>query len=130
MATNLKKIFLLILLACTALTLNGCRENPSEEKLYAKLLDHFERRGFTCILSEAEADRNVPIYNASAWRRLTVDEEDILVYFDESNRADYLLDGIDQTPYTYAGRMRLRFVLLYAGENESLLEALRALSAD
>ena len=127
---SLKKTALLVLILCAAFLLGGCKENPSEEQLYARMLSHFEQRGFACELSALEEDRAVPIYKASAWKKLTATGEEILVYFDESNRADYLLDGIDQTPYTYAGRMRLRLILLYAGENESLLEALRALPAD
>ena len=130
MVKIMKKTLLLILMLCAVAALNGCKGNPSEEQLYSKLLSHFARHGFTFTLSEIAEDRSVPIYHASAWRKLTADQEEVLVYFDESNRADYLLDGIDQTPYTYAGRMRLRFILLYEGENEALLEALRELPED
>ena len=70
-----KKTVLLILLLCAVLALNSCKENPSEEELYAKLLSHFEQRGFSCTLSGLPVDRNVPIYNASAWRTLTADGE-------------------------------------------------------
>jgi len=130
MVTICKKAGLWILLICMLAALNGCRQNPTEEELFAKLVDHFVSRGYTCRIEAVPEEQNVPIYKASAWRRLMLDDEEVLVYFDESNRADYLLDGIDQTPYTYAGRMRLRFLVLYEGQDPGVLDALAQLPAD
>ena len=50
--------------------------------------------------------------------------EEVLVYFDESNRADYLSGRVDAERYGLATRFGLRFVLVYGGEDEGVREAL------
>lgn len=125
-----KRMLLLIMLLALALCLSACKQNPSEEKLFAKLIAHFESYGYQCALSplaDGQPDREVPIYNASVWHSLMLDEEEVLVYFDESNRADFLSAPIDESIYGRVGRFGLRFVLVYPGEDEGVLQAFEAM---
>lgn len=118
------RVFLLALLC---LLLTGCRQNPSEEALFSPMIRYFEARGFTCELErleDAQPEREVPIYNASVWHRLLLSGEELLVYFDESNRADYLSEPIDESVWGTVARFGLRFVLVYPGENPDVTEAL------
>ena len=55
-----------------------------------------------------------------------VDDEEVLVYFDESNRADYLSEPIDET-YGHVARFGLRFVVVYPGMDEGVIEALESM---
>lgn len=125
-----RKWALFVLLALALCTLGGCKQNPTEEKLFSKLLNRFENAGYECALSkleETDPERNVPIYNASVWYSLMADSEEILVYFDESNRADYLSELIDGERYGYVARFGLRFVLVYQGEDAGVLEVMEGL---
>ena len=122
-----KKI--LLLLACLLL-LTGCKQNPTEEKLFAKLINHFTQQGYTCTLAplaDTQPERDVPIYKASAWHRLTAGTEEVLVYFDESNRADYLSAPIDESVYGHVARFGLRFVVVYPGEDPGIIRALETM---
>lgn len=122
-----KKCLLALVLLLTALCLCACKENPTGEELFGKLISHFASRGFSCALEPAEAERDVPIYNASVWYSLKLDGEEVLVYFDESNRADYLSTFVDEERYGRVARFGLRFVLVYPGQNAAVLEALDAM---
>lgn len=121
-----------ICLAALVLLCGGCKQNPSQERLYSKLLAHFEERGYACELAPlADAERDVPIDSASAWTSLWLDNEhEILVYFDESNRADYLSGRIDQDQYGLVTRFGLRFVLIYQGDDENVVKALEKIPND
>jgi len=127
MQQKTRKIALAALLLCVMALLCGCRQNPSEEKLYARMTEHFAKHGYTCSFAAAEADRDVPIYKASSWKKLMLSDEEVLVYFDESNRADYLVSGIDPAGYSFVGPFGLRFVLVYQGADSGVLEALNAM---
>ena len=116
------------MLAAMLVLLCACHENPSQEQLYSKLFAHFESYGFTCQLQPVEAERDVPIYKASAWQKLMLDGEEVLVYFDDSNRADYLSEPIDENVYGQVTRFGLRFVLVYPGNDARVLEAFEAIS--
>jgi len=125
-----KRFGLLWMLSLLMLCLCACRQNPSEEQLFSKLMTHFEERGYSCTLSrlsDTQPDRDVPIYKAEAWHRLMVDGEEVLVYFDESNRADYLSEPIDKSVYGHVSRFGLRFVIVYPGEDEGIIQALAAM---
>ena len=122
-----KKAMLLALLAAVLLTMCACHTNPPAERLYAKLFSHFENHGFTCGLRPVEEDRSVPIYRASAWQSLMLDGEEILLYFDDSNRADYLSGFVDQDVFGPVWRFGLRFVLVYGGQDPAVLDALNAI---
>ncbi len=130
MMKQIKRLMLLFMLAVLMLTLCACHENPSQEQLYSKLFAHFESHGFTCRLEPVAQDREVPIYKASAWQKLMLDEEEVLVYFDDSNRADYLSTFVNEDVFGPAWRFGLRFVLVYNGSDGQLLKALNAIQND
>ena len=122
-----KKCLLALMLVLTASCLCSCKENPTGDELFARLIGHFSARGFSCRLERAEDGRDVPIYNASVWYSLKLDGEEVLVYFDESNRADYLSAPIDREKYGFVTRYGLRFVLVYPGSDQRVLDALNAI---
>ena len=119
-----RKSILWLMLLLSLLLLCSCKENPSEEVLKARLIGHFEARGYTCSFEAAPLERSVPIYNASAWEVMHLGQEEVLVYFDESNRADYLADPIDESIYGKVARFGLRFVVVYSGADAGVLNAL------
>lgn len=124
-----KKCLLALVLLLAALCLCSCKENPSGEDLFEKLVAHFAGRGFTCALEPVETGRDVPIYNGSVWCSLKLNGEEVLVYFDESNRADYLSGFVDEERYGRVERFGLRFVLVYAGDDPAVHEALDAMDS-
>ena len=117
-----------LLAACLAL-ISACAANPPREELYQKLLGYFEGLGYVCELSPlADSGRDVPIAGPDAWDSLLLDgREEVLVYFDESNRADYLSGRVDESRYGLCTRFGLRFVLLYGGADEGVRRALEAI---
>ena len=127
MKKQTRKIKLILLLAAVMMLVCACHENPSTEELYSKLFAYFENHGFECEIQPVEAERSVPIYQASAWRRLLLNGEEVLLYFDDSNRADYLSGFVDEETFGPAWRFGLRFVLVYDGANARVLEALNAI---
>ncbi len=113
---------MLVLLAVSA-----CHENPSQEQLYSKLFAHFESFGLACELQPIEEEQPVPIYKAAAWQKLMLNGEEVLVYFDDSNRADYMSTFVDEETFGPAWRFGLRFVLVYGGNDPDVLDALNAI---
>lgn len=122
-----KRIVLVLAMMALLPLLCACHENPPQDQLYSKLFAHFESFGFTCKLQQMEPDRDVPIYKPDVWQKLLLDGEEVLVYFDDSNRADYLSGFVDETVYGHAARFGLRFVLVYSGDDARVLEALNAI---
>ena len=121
-----KHILAVLLLLCLGLA--GCKQNPSEQALFSKLITCFQNHGFVCTLARLEdrdPEREVPIYNASVWHTLDLSGEEVLVYFDESNRADYLSAQIDEEDWGTVARFGLRFILVYEGENPEILSVLQ-----
>lgn len=108
----------------------ACHANPPQEQLYSKLLAHFESFGLEGELQPMEPDRTAPIYKPSAWQKLMLNGEEVLVYFDDSNRADYLTTFVDEAVFGPAWRFGLRFVLVYNGDDAEVLEALNAIEND
>lgn len=119
------KQWLLAMMLVFCLLLCSCAQNPSQEKLYAKLLSCFTDAGYTVSLSSVPDDQPVGIADASRWQQLTVGEETLLVYFDESNRADYLKTFIHAEQFGLVTRFGQRFVLTYAGSDKALIELLQ-----
>ncbi len=124
---NIRRFLVVCILVLSSLLLSACHENPTQEKLYRKLFDYFEGFGYSCSLQEAEPEQQVPIYKPSAWKKLLLNGEEVLVYFDDSNRADYLSEAIDEDAYGYVTRFGLRFVLVYGGDDAGVLKALNAI---
>ena len=121
-----KHILALLFLLC--LGLSGCKQNPSEQALFAKLFTRFQDHGFECSLARLEdidPEREVPIYHASVWYSLGLNGEEVLVYFDESNRADYLSAQIDEEDWGTVARFGLRFILVYGGDSPEILSVLQ-----
>ena len=127
MIKQIKKGCLVAMLILVMVTICSCHENPSQEQLYSKLLAHFENRGLVCELQPLEQEREAPIYQASAWQKMLLNEEEVLVYFDDSNRADYLSFFVDEDVFGSVWRFGLRFVLVYNGNNPEVLDALNAI---
>ena len=114
----------LLVLVCFLL-LCSCAQNPTQEKLYAKLLGRFTDAGYTVSMTPVAEGQPVGIADASRWQQLMVGEETILVYFDESNRADYLKTFVDAEQFGLVTRFGQRFVLTYAGSDEALIGLLQ-----
>lgn len=127
MQSKTRKNVLAVLLVCLLGLLCSCKQNPSEEQLYARMTEYFAGHGYTCSFASLEEGTDVPIYQSSAWKKLMLDQEEVLVYFDESNRADYLSSGITEEGYSFVGQFGLRFVLVYEGTDSAVLEALNAM---
>lgn len=127
MIKQIKKGCLAAMLILVMVTMCACHENPSQEQLYSKLLAHFENRGLVCELQPLEQEREVPIYKASAWKKMLLNEEEVLVYFDDSNRADYLSSFVDEDVFGSVWRFGLRFVMVYNGTDPDVLDALNAI---
>lgn len=126
MFTTKKICFMALLLAfCTLLC--ACAQNPSEEALYAKLLGRFTEAGFSPRLVPVPDNVRVGIADASRWQQLLLGEETVLVYFDESNRADYLKNFVDPELFASVTRFGQRFILTYNGTDEMVLALLKQL---
>jgi len=123
----IKKLSLLLLLTAVLFALCACHNNPSQEQLFRKMFAHFENHGFVCSLQPVAPEREVPIYKASAWQSLWLDGEEVLVYFDDSNRADYLSTFVNEEAFGSAWCFGLRFVLVYNGKEPTVLQALNAI---
>ena len=122
-----KRLTGLALIALTLGLLCGCQKTVTDEERFHKLIDVFTEAGYPCALQDLPDDTPVGIYNASVWKALNVNGQTVLVYFDESNRADYLFSMIDQETYGYATYWGQRFVLNYSGTDEALLTFLKTL---
>lgn len=112
-----------VLSAC--LLLCACAQNPTQEKLYAKLVSRFTDAGYTVNLAPVDDGIPVGIADTSRWQQLSVGEETVLVYFDESNRADYLKTFVDREQFGLVTRFGQRFVLTYAGSDAVLIQLLQ-----
>ena len=120
-----KKTLLAMCLALCCL-LCSCGENPPQEQLYAKLMGRFEEVGYTPVLSSVPEGQPVGIADASRWQQLSLGDgqEPVLVYFDESNRADYLRTFVDAQKFGLVTRFGQRFVLTYAGSDQAVVNLL------
>ena len=127
MKKSTRKMLLSGILTVILLAVCACHANPSQEQLCGKLFAHFEQYGFECKLIPLAPERDAPIYKAAAWQSLLLNGEEVLLYFDDSNRADYLTTFVDETVFGPAWRFGLRFVLVYDGRDAKVLEALNAI---
>lgn len=123
----MKKSLLTVLLAALCLLLCACAAQRSEEELYSKLLARFNEAGYMPVVSALNDDSQVPFAGAAYWRQIDLGEEKVLVYFDESNRADYLKSFADAERFGTVVRFGQRFVLAYQGNDAVLTAFLQAL---
>ncbi len=118
----------LVAVAVLCLLLCACAKTP--QNLYTKLLDRFAQAGYTATLVPVPEGQPVGIMDASYWQQLAIDgiDQPVLVYFDESNRADYLQTFVDASQFGYVTRFGQRFVLSYAGTDAGILTLLQSLN--
>ena len=122
---NRKSLMSLLLALC--LLLCACGQNPPAEKLYAKLLGRIADAGYSTTPEPVPEGMPVGFANASHWQRLQLGSETVLVYFDESNRADYLKSFVDPELFSTVTRFGQRFVLAYNGTDETIIRLLKEL---
>ena len=126
----MKKRILAIGLLLLTLWVSGCSAGTTGEKRYEKLLGYFESQGWQCRVEPLMEGTPVPIYKASVWQALWLGEEQVLLYFDDSNRADFHVANLKKKGYTCVTRFGLRFVLLYEGQNADVMEALETIPVE
>ena len=119
-----KQWLLAVLMVC-CLLLCACAKNPTQDQLYSKLLSRLTDAGYAPVLAPVPDGQPVGIADASHWQQLTMGNETVLVYFDESNRADYLKTFVDVEQFGLVTRFGQRFVLTYAGGDEALISLLQ-----
>lgn len=123
-----KQRLLAVLLLC--LLLCSCAKNPTQEQLYAKLIGRFAQAGCPVTLAAVPEGQAVGIADASCWMQLCFADEaetPVLVYFDESNRADYLKTFVDPEAFGLVTRFGQRFVLTYSGSNDAVTALLKTM---
>ncbi len=125
---KIKRIKAIAILVVVCLCLCSCSAAPRAEQLDKKIFDFFTERGLSCERANDAVIENPAIYDESVWYALNVNGEAVYVYFDESNRADYLSSGIDQGLYGYSTAFGLRYVLNYRGSDGKVLDALEAMA--
>ena len=115
---------LLLSLALLA-ALTSCQKRE-EQAYFQPLTDFLTSRGYEHTLeplADQAGSKNVPIYDESVWYSLQIGTEDVLVYFDSSNRAKHLADQFcrddESRKVIYVG---LRFILCYSGVDERILQ--------
>ena len=88
----------------------------------------FENGGFSVSLSEVSDGTTVAIGENCRWKALNTESGDeVLVYFDDSNRAEYLAGMVEPGPYGQIFWYGQRYILTYAGSSQALLEFLHSL---
>lgn len=123
-----RQVVAALLLLC--LLLCSCAKNPTQEQLYAKLIGRFAQAGCPVTLAAVPEGHAVGIADASCWIQLCFADEaetPVMVYFDESNRADYLKTFVDPEAFGLVTRFGQRFVLTYSGSNDAVTALLKAM---
>lgn len=118
-------LLIIVLLACT-----GCGKQTVDKQL-ATLSKALDEAGYACTitpLSEVAPDTDVPIHDATVWYSVKLGEEELLVYFDSSNRAKQLAKQFCTDPaYGRTIAYGLRYIISYQGsdtEVDRLLDSL------
>ncbi len=115
------------LLLCLIL-LTGCFHATALKEPYQQIMQAFEDGGFPVSLAELPAETPVAIGEPARWKALRTEEgEEVLVYFDDSNRAEYLAGMIEPGAYGQIFWYGQRYILTYAGSSEPLLDFLKTL---
>lgn len=133
MSKKRKPVRLAALLAAMLLVMSGCQGASQLDKLTA-LADWITGQGYACAYDpqiRAAADAAVPIGDPSLWIPFQVEGEELLVYFDTSNRAKQLARqfcaGED---YGTCAAFGLRFIVNYRGTEPRILALLSAMEAE
>ena len=97
---RVKSVFLPFLLVLCLGLLTGCFRATALKEPYAQIMQAFENGGFSVSLSEVSDGTPVAIGENSRWKALNTESGDeVLVYFDDSNRAEYLAGMVEPGPY-------------------------------
>ena len=129
---NRKRGLIWIVLGVFLISLSACA--PQEPKNHFQQLFDFMQAEGRAYTWEALADKGektpVPIYNETVWHRLTLGEEELLVYFDASNRAKQLAEQFCGDPaYGCVIHVGLWYIICYQGEDEEILQMMDRLQA-
>ena len=120
-------VFAVLLFLCLIL-LTGCFHATALKDPYRQIMQAFETGGFPVSLAEVSAETSVAIGETARWKALRTEEgEEILVYFDDSNRAEYLAGMVEPGVYGAIFWYGQRYILTYAGSSEPLLDFLKTL---
>lgn len=123
---------LLLLLLCSLFLLTGCHSTPELSVLLKPLLTKAEEAGYSCSLlplAQTGDMTEVAIYDSSVWYQLLLNQEEVLVYFDSSNRASYLIEQFcNGKNLGYFGAVGLRFIVNYRGTDPDVLAFLQSQS--
>ena len=127
-----KRGWLAALLAGSLLAFSGCQEASQLDKLSA-LAEWITGQGYACtydLQARAAADIPVPIGDQSLWIPFQVEGEELLVYFDTSNRAKQLAQQFcGDAAYGTSAAFGLRFIVNYRGGDPGILALLEAMAA-
>ena len=125
---RVKSVFLPFLLVLCLGLLTGCFRATALKEPYAQIMQAFENGGFSVFLSEVSDGTPVAIGENSRWKALNTESGDeVLVYFDDSNRAEYLAGMVEPGPYGQIFWYGQRYILTYSGSSQALLEFLHSL---
>ncbi len=123
----------LSVLLAAALCLCAChQETPNEQ--FKLLTDTLAEKGHTATvtpLSDTGRSEAVPIYNETVWYSVMLEGgQELLVYFDTSNRAKQLAEQFCKEPEDgKVAALGLRYILLYRGEDEAMNALMDELNA-
>lgn len=121
-----------LLLAGMLWVLSGCQEASQLDKLSA-LAEWITEQGYTCRYDpslRAAEGTSVPIGDPSLWIPFQVEGEELLVYFDTSNRAKQLARQFASDEiYGTSAAFGLRFIVNYRGADPVVLALLEDMAA-
>lgn len=124
--------WLAAVLAGMLLALSGCQEASQLDKLSA-LEKWITGQGYECIYDpslRAAEGTPVPIGDASLWIPFQVQGEELLVYFDTSNRAKQLARQFAaHEAYGTSAAFGLRFIVNYRGTDPNIFALLESMAA-
>ena len=113
---------LLLLALVLMLVFSPGAQEPQD--YFRPLLDFPARYGYSPVLAPLNLppDTKIPIYDQTVWHGLTLNGETLWVYFDTSNRANYLAQQFcTDEAYGKVIYVGLRFILCYPGGDEKIL---------
>ena len=113
-------------------TLGACAAKSTAHYL-DELAQVIKAHGYACTwepLADTGREDAVPIFEQSSWYLFHVGQEEVLVYFDSSNRAKQLAQQfISKDEYPHVATYGLRYILVYNGQEEGVLNLLAELDS-